>query len=260
MSDDEETEEEYPPEPQTVSVCRDCAAPLTVNQCCPRAPSRPWSEVDLGIKYCCEKCWIEREAKMLNNLGKGAAKIKKKKPATTVSKKKRAAKPKKRKAAAPVTPPKTKADTKVDTPTLPSAKPTYQIGALVNVKWTNGMYYAAHITNHTKEGYDVYFLDDAMTLSGVGEHEVRAPLTSGGKQGRNRNDYIGLCFQDDGDDKFRRGKFKVASVKDNMYMCTRVSGGTKKMIGTVNAFDVGVVIRQVELENDRSTRTSSIVV
>jgi len=96
--------------------------------------------------------------------------------------------------------------------------------------------------------YDVYFPEDAETLTGVSESRIKAPITSG-KTANSLSKYTDKVFFDPGSDGkdpevpyFQAGEFRVIQIMDgNKFLCQAICDGDER----VEVFDIGHVIRRI---------------
>ena len=63
---------------------------------------------------------------------------------------------------------------------------------------------------------------------------------------------LNRTFYCDGDDDLAPGTWKVRRMVANQYVCTRLTGGSGPMVKNMEHFDVGYVIREVVISEQRS--------
>ena len=103
------------------------------------------------------------------------------------------------------------------------------------MRHTNGRYYGAFITETHSDGtYDVYFLEDGETASGLDSSHIKTPLVSSRlKAYPNWESYHGEVFfdpgtlkgedPDDADYELEAGEWMVQSITaDNNFICCRL--------------------------------------
>ena len=129
----------------------------------------------------------------------------------------------------------------------PNAGSAWQVGDVVNCKFTDNKYYGAFITAVHDDGtYDVLYPEDEERLYRVSPNKLKKPITSvKGKAAKPLEKYLNKPFYDEGDDDFEGGEFIVhALLEGPKFACLRVGEtDTKKTV----EFDIAWVIKQVRL-------------
>ena len=124
------------------------------------------------------------------------------------------------------------------------------------MRHTNGRCYSAFITvTHSDGTYDVYFLEDGETASGLDSSHIKRPLVSTRlKTYPNWESYHGEVFfdagtkkgedPDDVDYELEAGEWMVQSITaDNNFICCRLGRPHREEDNEI--FDVSYVIRMI---------------
>ena len=130
----------------------------------------------------------------------------------------------------------------------------FKVGSNVLAKWKKGKWFLAHVTGVHNGRYNVYFPGDSMTKDGLGSDDVRELEPSASVY--SRADMLGKTFYFEGEKDLRPGDWKVRRVVDerNVYVCTRLTGGTATSTNC-DEFDIGYVISCV-VRQDQKERES----
>jgi hypothetical protein len=121
----------------------------------------------------------------------------------------------------------------------------FQVGANVNAEWRRGKWFLGQVTGFDNGRYTVYFLfgkvKPNLLPSQVRDSDSRYPR---------RSEMVRKDFFFDGAPDLPEGTWRVRQVlgKENMYKCTRITGGDPK---DIEKFDIGYVIKQYMQEADQ---------
>jgi len=126
----------------------------------------------------------------------------------------------------------------------------FEVGSNVLAKWKRGKWFLAHVTAYHKGHYNVYFPGDGKTKDGLGPKEVRGVEPSASVY--SRADMLDRTFFFEGDEDLRPGAWKVRRLinEKNVYVCTRLTGGTPTSTNC-DEFDIGYVISRVVLQDQK---------
>ena len=150
------------------------------------------------------------------------------------------------------TPPPTTTTTTTTTPpptttTTPTTTRRYDIHENVTARWSRKKWYHAHVTHvHPDMTYTVYFPDDGKVKTNVHHRHIR-PQTTCVPTPR-RGDMIGKEFFEEGDESFPSGRFRVRMIKDNTYLCVRLTGEGYNS----EYFDIGYVMSVIRSAEELS--------
>lgn len=135
------------------------------------------------------------------------------------------------------------------------------MGQTVNCLWPEDkQFYAAQIVHvhQDEDKYDVYFLDDSVSLDNVKSSDIKMPLNpTGGRYFSHWNDLDGKTFYDPGSRKsldgedFPMGEYRVLCVHPNprkhCFQCQRVSFDDNEEGIEILEFDIAYVIKRVRV-------------
>ena len=129
-------------------------------------------------------------------------------------------------------------------------KQVFKVGSNILAKWKRGKWFLAHVTGYHNGHYNVYFPGDGQTKDGLGPNEVRAVETSASVY--SRADMLDRTFYFEGEEDLRPGDWKVRRLVNerNVYVCTRLTGGTPTSTNC-DEFDIGYVISRVVLQDQK---------
>ena len=133
-------------------------------------------------------------------------------------------------------------------------KQRFKVGSNVLAKWRKGKWFLAHVTAFNNGLYNVYFPGDSLTKDGLGPNDVRALEPSASVY--TRADMLNKTFYFEGEKDLLPGDWKVRRVVNerNVYVCTRLTGGTATSTNC-DDFDIGYVISCV-VRQDQKERES----
>ena len=121
----------------------------------------------------------------------------------------------------------------------------FSVGDNVIAMWKRRNWFLTHVTSCHDDGqYNVYFPGDGTTKDGLKPDEVRPVDVSSSVY--SRGDMLNRTFYFDGDTDLEPGQWKVRRMnhEKNVYICTRLTGGTPTS-QNCEEFDIGYVISQV---------------
>ena len=128
----------------------------------------------------------------------------------------------------------------------------WQVGQLVNVRFTDRKFYGAFISKINNDGtYNAYFYESSESLYNVKPKNIKSPLVVNSERRlKSWSKYTGKVFFDTGteggndEEYFEPGEFVVKSVtSDNNFLCHRL--GEKN--GDSEVFDIGYVIKRIRV-------------